>query len=235
MLATRAEPQQQQAPIEMDNGAQAGVRTCISPRTIKNKGTTNSICSLVTHTEPQQHTVPSETPTGHGGRSSVDSSSPAYWRAVGDLGAACENLGIRYFFVGGTAVTALSGPRTTRDIDIDIDDMDDAAPRLARALPGRLVGSTGRFGVVEYSMDGVPADLFDLQSWPQRTEWRQIMAHPYSVQLPQTGQVVNIPAPEQLLHDKRAAAEERRHQRKGPQDQADVEFLDEYVRAHRGA
>ncbi|KAG6828218.1 hypothetical protein H0H92_008751 [Tricholoma furcatifolium] len=168
-------------------------------------------------------------------RRTLTSLDKKYWEAVGALGAACHKLNIRYFFLGGTAVTALGAGRTTRDIDVVIDDMDQHAANLVTELNGRLKGTTDSYGCVEYTMDGISADLFDLPSWPQHEDWKNIINAPYPIQLPQTGETVNIPHPRQLLSDKQRAAAERVNNKKGPQDATDVVFLQQYVQQHHPA
>ncbi|KAG6908297.1 hypothetical protein DXG01_005398 [Tephrocybe rancida] len=164
-----------------------------------------------------------------------DSSSATYWKAVGDLGAACDALGIQYALLGGTACAALGNPRTTQDIDMVAHSP--SAPGqeidlLVKKLGGRLVMKVDQYGCPEVTMDGIETDIFDPQVWPQRPQYGAFIKAPFTATTPQTKQKVHVPQPKDLLREKQLSYEDRKNSRKGPNDKADVEFLTAYIKAH---
>ncbi|KAG6916220.1 hypothetical protein DXG01_007803 [Tephrocybe rancida] len=166
-------------------------------------------------------------------RRADDSSSAAYWKAVGDLGTACDSLKISYVLLGGTACAALGSPRTTQDIDMVAHSA--SAPGtevdlLEKALGGRLVMKVDQYGCPEVTMDGIEVDIFDPQVWPQRPQYMTFIGAPYEVVTPQTKQKVHVPHPKLLLKEKEQSYEDRKNSSKGPNDKADVAFLTGYIK-----
>jgi len=168
-------------------------------------------------------------------RRTPDSSSPSYWKAVADLGAACEKLGISYVLLGGTACAALGSPRTTKDIDmIAYKSGGGEVKALLEELKGRLVEKVDKYGCPEHTMDGIEVDIFDPENWPERPQYKTFLSQPYTAKLPLTGSSIKIPQPTALLAEKKQSSQDRAGNQKGDNDKADVEFLTGYINKHGG-
>ncbi|KAG6839437.1 hypothetical protein C0991_002560 [Blastosporella zonata] len=156
-----------------------------------------------------------------------DSSSPEYWKAITDLGRACDAQKVSWVLLGGTACASLGSPRTTQDIDIVAHSSSSPGTEvdlLKKALPGRLVEKVDQYGCPEMKMDGIEVDIFDPTMWPQR-KYMDFVNNPFQVKAPGTSQIVNVPHPSALLEEKMKAAEERANNKKGANDKIDVAFL----------
>jgi len=159
-------------------------------------------------------------------RRTSDSSSQAYWKAVGDMGAAWDAAGIQYVLIGGTACAAFGNPRVTKDIDLIVADSDKAMAALKTKLGARVAeGCTADF-IPFATIDGIDLDVFDAGLWQgNRPQYMTHLSSPQTVKAPKTGQNVHALQLAKLIAEKEQSAKDRQGTPKGVSDAADVKFL----------
>ncbi|KAG6815777.1 hypothetical protein H0H87_011425, partial [Tephrocybe sp. NHM501043] len=160
-----------------------------------------------------------------------DSSSPTYWKAVVDLGHACDAHQISWVLLGGTACASLGGPRTTQDINIVAHSATAPGTEIAtlqKALPGCLISKTDQYRCPKVTMDGIEVDIFDPVVWPEHN-YMKFLSNPYLVHAPGMTSQIKVPHPSELLAEKIKMAADRANSKKGPNDKIDVAFLTECV------
>lgn len=154
-------------------------------------------------------------------------------RAVRDLLDDLDEAGIAHMVVGGVALDALGVPRTTYDVDVQIDP-EEGPEATASTVLGRVVEERSHDPVfdqdvlvVHSAINPVPVEIFLTSHWFTRQALRRRQAIDSTV----VGRPVPVPTPEDFLLLKAAFwVAPSRSRRKAAQDGVDLEGV---VDAHR--